>query len=158
MLDFVNGFALLWEHGTDRFGTAPIDPSSGTGGVTITSVNGVPQTPPIVSCTATPSTLWPPNGKPASVTVSGTITAGTASLVPAGTGYLVIDEYGQDQPSGPITLGSGGSYLFQVSLIAARNGNDQDGRTYTIIVNGQDALGNVGSCSTIITVPHDHGH
>jgi hypothetical protein len=45
-----------------------------------------------------------------------------------------------------------------VSLIAARNGNDQDGRTYTIIVSGQDALGNVGTRSTVVTVPHDQGH
>jgi hypothetical protein len=135
----------------------PVDPGSGTGGVTITSINGVPQTPPSVSCTATPNTLWPPNGKPVSVTVSGILTPGTSSLVPGGSGYLVIDEYGQDQPSSQISLGSGGSYLFQVSLIAARNGNDTDGRTYTIIVNGQDALGNVGSCSAIVTVPHDQG-
>ena len=41
----------------------PIDPGSGTGAVTITSINGVPQTPPRVTCTVTPTTLWPPNGK-----------------------------------------------------------------------------------------------
>jgi hypothetical protein len=135
----------------------PADPGSGTGGITITSINGVPQTPPSVSCTATPSTLWPPNGKSVPVTVSGSITPGTSSLVSGGAAYLVIDEYGQDQPSGQINLNSDGSYSFQVGLIAARNGNDQDGRTYTIIVNGQDTLGNTGSCSAIVTVPHDKG-
>jgi hypothetical protein len=70
---------------------------------------------------------------------------------------LVIDEYGQDQPNGPITLGAGGSYSLGMPLIAARNGNDHDGRTYTIIVNAQDALGNVGSCFSVVTVPHDQG-
>jgi hypothetical protein len=135
-----------------------VDPGSGTGGISITSVNGVQQTPPTVSCTATPNTLWPPNGNQVPVTVSGVITPGTSSLVSGGTSYTVIDEYGQDQPSGPITLGSGGSYLFQVPLIAARNGNDHDGRTYTIVVNGQDTLGNMGSCSAVVTVPHDRGH
>src|SRR5258708_40136469 len=49
----------------------PLDPNSGTGGITITSLNGVPQTPPSVSCMATPNTLWPPNGKAVYVTVSG---------------------------------------------------------------------------------------
>lgn len=70
----------------------------------------------------------------------------------------MIDEYGQQQPNGPVTLGSGGGYQFQVSLIAARNGNDTDGRTYTVIVNEQDTLGNVGSCSAVVTVPHDQGY
>lgn len=49
----------------------PVIPGSGTGGVTITSINGVLQAPPSVSCTANPNTLWPPNGKSVVVTVSG---------------------------------------------------------------------------------------
>ena len=58
----------------------PVDPASGSGGVTITSINGVPQVPPSISCMTTPSTLWPPNGKSVLVTISGTITPGTSSL------------------------------------------------------------------------------
>jgi hypothetical protein len=58
----------------------------------------------------------------------------------------------------PIALGAGGSYSFGVSLIAARNGNDQDGRTYTILVSSKDTSGNVGSCSAVVTVPHDQGN
>ena len=149
---------LLASCGAESVSWASPIPSSGTGGITITSINGVPQMPPTASCAATPNTLWPPNGKAVSVTVSGTITPGTSSLVPGGTTYLVIDEYGQDQPSGQITLGSGGSYVSQVSLIAARNGNDAEGRTYTVIVNARDTVGNVGSCSAVVTVPHDEGH
>jgi hypothetical protein len=133
----------------------PADPGSGTGGITITSINSVPGTPPNVTCTATPSTLWPPNGKSVSVVVSGSITAGTSALTT--TTYAVVDEYGQDQPNGNITLGAGGSYSFAVPLIAARNGNDKDGRTYTINVTGSDKIGNVGACSAVITVPHDQG-
>jgi len=134
--------------------SVPVD-GSGTGGVTITSVNGVPQTPPTATCTATPSTLWPPNGKPVVVTVSGTITAGTSRLV-AST-YKVIDSYGQVQPNGNITL-TKGAYSFGVPLIAARNGDDKDGRTYTIYVTGSDTIGNVGACSAVVTVPHDQGN
>lgn len=115
----------------------------------------IPPTPPSVSCTATPNTLWPPNGKSVSVTVSGSVTAGTSALV--STAYAVSDEYGQVQPSGSIALGAGGSYSFGVSLIAARNGNDHDGRTYTIVVSSEDILGSVGSCSAVVTVPHDQG-
>ena len=102
--------------------------------------------------------LWPPNGKPVVVTVSGTVTPGTQPISSGIAAYAVADEYGQVQPSGTITLGSGGSYSFGVSLIAARNGDDQDGRTYTIVVGAKDAIGNLGSCSTVVTVPHDQGN
>jgi hypothetical protein len=114
-----------------------------------------PPAPPSVTCTAAPDTLWPPNGSSVPVTVSGTVTAGTSALAPGGTGYTVSDEYGQVQPSGSIALGAGGSYSFAVSLIAARDGNDLDGRTYTVVVNSQDVSGKVGSCSAVVTVPHD---
>lgn len=140
--------------------TSSIDPpdGSGAGGITITGLNGLPQAAPRVTCTATPNTLWPPNGKPALVTVSGTITPGTQVIPSGGTGYAVADEYGQVQPSGNIALGVGGAYSFGVSLIAARNGDDQDGRTYTIAVGAKDNIGNIGSCSAIVTVPHDQRH
>ena len=62
------------------------------------------------------------------------------------------------QPSGPVSLGSGGSYSFTVSLQASRNGNDKDGRHYTITVSAKDLAGNLGSAATIVTVPHDQGH
>lgn len=136
----------------------PVDPGSGTGGITITSINGVPEVPPNVSCAATPNTLWPPNGKSVVVTISGRVTAGTSALLRGGTTYAVTDEYGQVQPSGGIILGDGGNYSFGVSLIAARNGGDKNGRTYTIVVHAYDNVGNVGSCSVVVTVPHDQGH
>jgi hypothetical protein len=136
----------------------PVDPGSGTGGITITSINGVPQVPPSVTCTATPNALWPPNGKSVTVAVNGTVTPGTSAIVAGTTAYAVIDEYGQVQPSGRITPDAGGNYSVGISLIAARNGDDKDGRTYTIVVSSKDTLGNLGSCSSIVTVPHDQGH
>jgi hypothetical protein len=138
--------------------TFPPNPHSGTGGVTITSINGAPQKPPRVSCTATPTTLWPPNGKTVMVTVIGNVTPGTQTIPSSGVTYAVIDKYGQVQPSGSFALGSGGSYSFGVPLIAARNGDDKDGRTYTINVVAADQIGNVGTCSAVVTVPHDQGH
>jgi hypothetical protein len=113
--------------------------------------------PPGVSCTATPSSLWPPNGKSVSVIVSGSIIPGTSGI--GAVSYAVTDEYQQFQPSGPIVSGpGGGSYSFEVPLIAARNGDDLNGRTYTITVTAKDMLGNPGSCAVVVTVPHDQGH
>jgi hypothetical protein len=132
-----------------------VDSGSGTGGITITNINGVPQTPPSVSCAATPSTLWPPNGKSVLVTVSGMISPGTSPVASGNTAYAVTDEYGQVQPTGSITVDVGGNYAFEIPLIAARDGNDLNGRTFTILVTATDNIGNVGSCSTTVTVPHD---
>jgi hypothetical protein len=136
----------------------PLDQGSGTGIINITTLNGVRQVPPSVSCAATPNALWPPNGQAVVVTVSGIIKAGTQAIAAGGTTYVAGDEYGKVQPSGDFALGAGGQYSLGVSLIAARDGNDHDGRTYTIMVNASDALGNVGSCSAVVTVPHDQGH
>ncbi len=134
---------------------APFVDPGGTGGVTITSISGVEQTPPSTTCTATPNTLWPPNGNSVVVTVSGNVSAGTSPIVSGA--YAVTDEYGRVQPSGNIVIGSGGIYSFGVSLTASRGGSDADGRTYTIVVSGTDQIGNVGSCSAVVTVPHDQG-
>jgi hypothetical protein len=135
----------------------PVDPGSGRGGITITSINGVLQTPPTVSCTAIPNTLWPPNGKEVSVDISGTVTAGTQALVLESVAFAVSDTEAQIQPSGAVAVGSDGTYSFTVPLFAARDGNNQNGRQYTITVNAGDQIGNVGSCSTVVTVPHDQG-
>ena len=87
---------------------------------------------------------------------AGTMLAGTSALV--STTYSVIDLCGQDQPSGVITLAAGGNYSFAVPLIASRNGNDMNGRTYSIFVRANDSIGNVGTCSAMVTVPHDQGN
>lgn len=134
------------------------DPGSGTGGLTITSINGTPQAPPNVSCSATPTILWPPVGKEVAVNVSGTITPGTSAIAAANLGFSVIDSEGQVQPSGPVTMQSDGTYSITIPLVASREGTDKNGRQYTIVVAAADNIGNVGSCSTVVTVPHDQGN
>jgi len=110
-------------------------------------------TPPSVRCTADPNTLWPPNGKPVKVTVTGGVADATSGIDPSGASFAVTDEYGQVQPSGSVSVGAGGGYSFGVLLTAARNGSDRDGRTYTIGISEQDMAGNTGSCSAVVTVP-----
>jgi len=112
-------------------------------------------TPPAVSVSANPASLWPPNGKMVPVTVSGNITDNLSGVNPSTAAFVVVDEYGSIQPSGPVTLGSGGSYSFIVSLQASRKGNDKDGRQYVITVSAKDFAGNLGSAATTVTVPHN---
>ena len=114
-------------------------------------------TPPVITLSATPKVLWPPNGKMVPVTISGTITDTGSGVNLSSTAYSVTDEYGEVQPTGAITLGAGGSFSFTVLLRASRLGTDQDGRHYTITVRASDNAGNGGSQASVVTVPHDQG-
>jgi hypothetical protein len=109
-------------------------------------------TAPVVTATANPPTLlWSPNKTMTPITVSGVVTdASTVSVT-----YKVIDEYKKIQPSGAVTIGAGGAYSFVVRLEAYRNGNDSNGRLYTIIVTAVDAAGRSTSASTTVLVPHN---
>ena len=113
-------------------------------------------TPPVVTLSITPTSLWPPNGKVVPVTMSGTITDTGCTIETAA--YAVTDEYGKVQPSGPVTLGPGGAYSLNVLLQASRLGNDLDGRLYTVTVSATNNGGNTGSQSGTVVVPHDQGH
>jgi hypothetical protein len=115
-------------------------------------------TPPTVTIVSvTPDTLWPPNGKLVPITVSGTITDEGSAVSEITAAYEVIDEYGSVQPSGDVTIAADGNYSFTIDLQASRNGNDANGRLYTISVYALDSAGNEGSASADVTVPHDQG-
>jgi hypothetical protein len=156
----------------------PVDPGSGSGGITITgfkdttnyqynglvvtTVNGSPvggdTIAPVITVSASPSRLWPPNGKIVPVTIFGTITdneSGGTGVNASTAGYAVKDEYGKVQPSGVLTLDANGNYSTLISLEASRNGTDLDGRHYTVTVTAQDNAGNLGSSTTGVIVPHD---
>jgi|SRR5579859_84617 len=118
----------------------------------------VDTTPPVITVSATPNTLWPPNGKMVPITVSGTITDTGSGVNVNSAAYAVTDEYGEVQPHGAITLGAGGAYSFSILLQASRLGSDLDGRRYTVTVGAKDNAGNSGSNASALTVPHDQGH
>ena len=108
--------------------------------------------PPSVTAAANPPTLlWSPNKTMTPVTVSGKITV--TSLKSAS--YKVVDEYGKVQPAGTVIVGANGSYSFVVKLEAYRNGNDSNGRVYTITVTAVDTSNRSASAQAIVTVPHN---
>lgn len=129
----------------------------------------IDRTPPtVIVNTASPSILWPPNGKFVTVTVTGTVVDNLSGVNPASLRFAVADEYGKVQPSGAIVDVSGSArtafggfemvnFSFHVSLQARRFGYDFDGRQYLIGVSAQDAAGNVGTGGKAVTVPHDMG-
>jgi hypothetical protein len=118
----------------------------------------VDKTPPVITVSATPKALWPPNRKMVPVTISGTITDTGSGVNVNSVAYAVKDEYGEVQPDGAITLGPGGAYSFTILLQASRLGTDLDGRRYMITVRAKDNAGNGASKMSVVTVPHDHGH
>jgi hypothetical protein len=113
-------------------------------------------TAPVITFSTTPTSLWPPNGKMVPVTISGTVTDTGCTVKTAA--YVVTDEYGEVQPSGPVTLGPGGAYSFTVLLQASRLGTDLDGRLYTITVSASNNGRKTGSRAGSVIVPHDQGH
>jgi uncharacterized membrane protein len=117
----------------------------------------VPTAPPVISITATPASLWPPNGKLIPVTVSGTITDEDSDVSEITAAYEVIDEYGLIQRNGAVTVQADGSYIFTVPLRALRNDTDTNGRQYTITVRAFDNADNEGSAATSVIVPHHQG-
>jgi YVTN family beta-propeller protein len=103
-------------------------------------------TPPTVTVSATPNTLWPPNHKMVDVTIDGSATddmSGIASVV-----ITVTDEYGLYN----MTVSGFGS---TIQLEAWREGTDKDGRIYTITAVATDKAGNQSTTSTQVIVPHD---
>jgi hypothetical protein len=112
---------------------------------------------PVLTASASPSSLWPPSGRIVRVTISGTITDMGSGIDPSGASFQVTDEYGLVQPSGSIAVNDDGSYRLQLSLTASREGSDRNGRTYRVTVSAKDKAGNLGSGQTEVHVPHDRG-
>ena len=110
--------------------------------------------PPVMTCTATPSVLWPPNNKMVPVNLNVTAVSALFGQTPfslksvtTSEGNAATDIHGfvVGQPS---TAGS---------LLASRLGNEKAGRVYTFVYQSTDQLGLTGTCTAKVLVPHDQG-
>jgi hypothetical protein len=116
-------------------------------------------TPPSLSVTATPDSLWPPNHRLEDVTV--TATAGDL----CGSVAVVLESVASDEPDNgegdgntvnDIQDADVGTADFDLRLRAERSGQG-DGRVYTLVYTATDASGNTTSAGTAVTVAHDQG-
>jgi hypothetical protein len=153
---FVSGNTLTLGDGVHTVRFFSVDPS-GNREATESATFKVDTTVPVVTASASPTSLWPPNHKMVSVHVTGTVTDASGG-VPGSVSFHVVDEYGKVQPAGTATVDANGNYSFNVSLQSSRLGQDKDGRQYRIIVTATDQAGNTGSAMSRVTVPHDQGH
>ncbi len=106
----------------------------------------IDKTPPVVSISASPDSIWPPNGKMVNIKITGNISDNHLNLNK--TTFKVEDEYNLIEPA--LT-----DFDQTIQLEAKRNGNDVDGRTYTIQATTEDLAGNTTQAITTVTVPHD---
>jgi outer membrane protein assembly factor BamB len=106
---------------------------------------------PGVTCNVSPATAAP-SSNPVTITVTGhaTDTVSGVSLTDGAT-FSVVDEYGVNQPSGPITLQSNGNYSFTLTLPATKNVGDGT-HVYTITVRGTDRAGNTNTASDTLKI------
>jgi uncharacterized lipoprotein YddW (UPF0748 family) len=112
---------------------------------------------PAITLTATPSEIWPPNGRTVTVAINGTGADAVSGL--ASVSYVVTDEYGLILGIPVRTLsGNTSQWSESIGVEARRRGNDRDGRLYTVTATLTDLAGNTTNVSTNIVVPHDQGH
>ncbi|HUQ85902.1 MAG TPA: peptidoglycan DD-metalloendopeptidase family protein [Candidatus Limnocylindrales bacterium] len=104
----------------------------------------IDKTPPAISIGATPQYIWPPNGKMVDVRISGDV----AEVNPYNTKFKVTDEYNLVEPV--LT-----SFNQTIKLQAKRNGDDKNGRIYSVEASTEDMAGNKASESVNVIVPHD---
>jgi hypothetical protein len=128
---------------------------NGVVGVLLSNSRPLDTTSPVITLSASPKMLWPPNSRLVTVTLSGAITDSGSGVNASTAEYAVQDEYGEVQPFGKITLDPAGNYSFTILLRAGRRDNDLNGRQYTIRVSAKDNAGNRGVRWTRVTVPHD---
>lgn len=111
-------------------------------------------TPPSLSVTLSPATLWPPNNKMVSVNATTTV---KDDYDPQPEIKLVSITANEPLDKDDIMVGKLFTDIRQFQLKAKRAGANQDGRIYTVTYIANDASGNQTEVSATVAVPHDEG-
>ena len=112
------------------------------------------KTAPVISLSASPAVIWPPNGDTVDVTINGRGADAVSGL--SGVSYAVTDEYGSPLAIPARALGgASASWTDQLGVEARRDGSDLDGRRYRVTATLTDAAGHTSTASADIVVQHD---
>jgi hypothetical protein len=108
--------------------------------------------PPELTVTVSPNTLWPPNNKAAPITVAVS-TRDDYDPQPE----IKLESITANEPlaAGDVVGAAIGTDDRSFSLKATRSGANPAGRIYTITYSAMDGSGNKATASTTVTVPHD---
>jgi hypothetical protein len=119
------------------------------GGTTTASVTIMRDAaPPTLACTASPSTLWPPNHKLVPVTTSVTVEDGLSG--PAG--FKLVSATSSESDPASDVQGWTVSDPDTSGLLRAERSGGLGHRTYTLTYQGSDAAGNSANCNLAVTV------
>jgi len=118
------------------------------------------KTPPNISCSASPSLLWPANHKMVTITVSVNLSdpgSGAAGFkLMSVTSNEPDNGLGDGDTPNDIQGWSVGTADISGQLRAERSGKGA-GRQYTLTYAADDVAGNRSTCTTVVIVPHDKG-
>jgi hypothetical protein len=109
-------------------------------------------TPPHLSVSAQPASLWPPNGNLVPVAIALSVSDDQDPNPAVSLVSITCDD--ACNPGEDIVDASTGTDDRHFQLRARRRGAAQ-GRTYTIKYRARDAGGNLASATTTVVVPHD---
>ncbi|MHB9100630.1 MAG: hypothetical protein ACYC2E_03840 [Sulfuricella sp.] len=109
-------------------------------------------TPPSLTLSLSPNTLWPPNDKLVSVTAAITV---KDNYDPAPEIKLESITASEPLAANDVQGAQFGTDDRQFNLVAKRAGTSLAGRTYTVTYSATDASGNKVTASATVTVPHD---
>jgi hypothetical protein len=110
--------------------------------------------PPVMTCTATPPVLWPPNNKMVPVRLSVTAVSAAFGPTPISLKSVATSEGNAATDIQGFVIGQPST---EGSLLASRPGNEKAGRVYTFVYQSADELGLTGTCTAKVLVPHDQG-
>jgi hypothetical protein len=143
--------------GAGQTRTVIVTDEAGNSASFTTAAINIDFTAPTISASPSVAALWPPNNKLTPDVISGQIADAGSGIDFSTATFVVLDEYGIIQPTGPVTIGADNRYSFTLLLEASRLGGDADGRRYEIVLTARDRAGNPFTTSTVVSVPHDQG-
>jgi hypothetical protein len=120
---------------------------------TVAGIN-IDKTPPTFACSATPGTLWPPDGRLAPIDVS-------LRLSDQGSGSAVYVLQSITSNEGSIATEEQGFIVgtpFATGMLRAERKGAGTGRMYTLTYQGSDHAGNTATCAVTVSVPHDRSN
>lgn len=118
-----------------------------------TVVENVDTTPPTLSISLTPDTIWPPNHKMVLINANISVTD-NSDLTPEVKLVTITCNEPIDANSdiSGVDFGTNDRSFY---IRSDRKGKQKQGRVYTVTYSATDASGNVGTNSATITIPHD---
>ena len=142
---------LLTTEGAAVVGTVTVTDKAGNSATYTSPAVKIDKTPPTIVCRATPGVLWPPDHKMTTIDVLASVSDSLSGSAGSVLTSITSNEPFTTEDIQGFTVGSAAT---TGQLRAERLGGGT-GRIYTLSYTGADTAGNIASCSTTVTVPHD---